>query len=159
MNGWAEQTIYKCEKPDGSVIFSAAPCGTNAKVVDTSSALKSGTSPNVQGVSDRAAMGVIDGECRGRERGIWDESNVELARIEKEVQFLRADMNRSANNYAGATRDNGIRGQIDGATQRRQDVIARRDADLNALAKDCDQRRAAEQRRESDRDGSAASNP
>jgi hypothetical protein len=134
------------------VVFSPTPCGAAAKKVDTSGALKTGTSPNLQGVSDRAALGAIDGDCRSRELAINDAANSELARIEAEVRHLRDELNRSANNYAGATRDNGLRAQIDGAEARRSATIGQRNSDLNALSASCDQRRAAELQREAERD-------
>ncbi len=140
----AGTTVYKCTKPDGSVVFTETSCGNNAKEVDTSSALRTGTSPNVQGVSDRAAMAEIDSDCAARDRNIRDASD-------RDLNVLQHDMRRSANNLAGATRDTGIRSQIDG-------VVSRRDADLNALAHECDQRRAAEQARQEDRDAATAKN-
>jgi hypothetical protein len=152
-------TVYKCSKSDGSVVFSPEPCAANAKVIDTSGALRTGTSPNVQGVSDRAAISSIDGQCAAQQLAIDDNANLELARIEKEVKHLRAEMNISANNFAGATRDNGIRDQIAAAESRRDAVLSRQTTDTSRLAASCAERRAAETDRQAARDAATAGTP
>jgi hypothetical protein len=149
---FAAGTIYKCKDANGGTIFSPMPCGKDAKEVDTSAALRTGTAPNVQGVSDRAAVSTIDGDCAGRRRSIDDNANFELERIEKEVRAFRNEMNISANNYAGATRDNGIRDQIAGAESRRADILSNQRRDTAELDKSCAEQRSAELKREADRD-------
>lgn len=124
--------------------------------MDASAALKTGTAPALQGVSDRAAISAIDGDCAAQRRVINDNANVELARIEREVRHFRSEMNISANNFAGATRNNGIRAQIAGAEDRRADTLNNQRRDLSALGKSCADLRSAERNRQADRDAASA---
>jgi hypothetical protein len=107
-------------------------------------------------VSDRAALSSIDGNCAAKRRAIDDNATFELARIEKEVRAFRNEMNISANNYAGATRDNGIRDQIAGAESRRADVLSNQHRDVVELDKSCEDQLSAERKREADRDAAQA---
>lgn len=148
----AEQAIYKCAGKDGGVTFSPQPCGKDAKQVDTSAALRTGTSPNLQGVSDRAALAAVDSKCQSRIVGINNAAATELRGVEREIARLRAELDRSSNNYAGATRDNGIRSQIAAAEDRRSTVEHSQNQDLRDAQHDCDADRAAEIKAQADRD-------
>lgn len=151
----AAPAIYKCSK-DGGVIFSPTPCGANAKQVDTSRALMHGTSPNLQGVSDNAALSRIDGDCQNREfaietryRGAYADASAEESRLQHEMAY-------STNNFAGATRDNGIRAQLAAIEQRRSDTARSERQERTDLRKSCDDERTAERNRQASRDTVAA---
>jgi hypothetical protein len=152
----AERSVYKCTKPDGSVVFAAAPCGKDAKEVDTSGALRHGTAPNLQGVSDRAAMAAIDGDCQRRSLAIEDRYRSEIDGASREMDQLRREMNYSNNNFAGATRSNGIREQITADEDRRAASQRSEREEQAALAKECDEERRAELKRQADRDAKEA---
>jgi hypothetical protein len=147
----ATQLVYKCAGKDGGVVFSPQPCGKDAKVVDTSGSLRTGTSPNLQGVSDRAALADIDGRCNGRAGAINDQANQEIRAAEYEISRLRGEAERSRNNFAGATRDNGIRAQMSAAEDRKAAAMRTQNTDLTDLRKECDQDRTAERKKQEDR--------
>jgi hypothetical protein len=148
-------TIYKCVK-DGGVVFSPTPCGANATQVDTSRALMRGDSPNVQGVSDAAAVASIDGDCRSRSRAITNRYAADYAGLNQEIARLNAELSISANNFAGATRDNGIRAQLAGIGQRRSDLMRGEREEQAALARQCDDARREEQKRQAERDAKSS---
>ena len=148
----AAQSIYKCAAgKDGGVVFSPQPCGKDAKQVDTSGSLRTGTSPNLQGVSDRAALADIDGRCSGRERAINGQAAQEIQAVEGEIARLSDDSKYSANNFAGATRQNGIRAQYSAAEDRKAATLRIQRTELVDLRKECDQDRLAERKKQEDR--------
>lgn len=151
--------VYKCVGPNGTVVFSQLPCGKDAKAVDTSGALRTGTSPNVEGVSDYAAMGRIDSDCRMRELEIDKQYQGELADVDRRIARLHAAMRTSMNNLAGATRNNGIQAEIASLNDSRSSILERERADRADLRSTCDERRAAERQRQVDRDAAKMSRP
>lgn len=154
----AENTpvVYKCTKADGSVVFAETPCGAGATVVDTSRALLRGDAPNLQGVSDIAAMAAIDNDCRVRAAALSDRYRQDYAAVDREANRLRVEMSRSTNSYAGATRDNGIRTQLAAIEQRRTDLARGEREERAALVRECDEARRIERKRQADRDHDAA---
>jgi hypothetical protein len=152
----AATSIYKCMKSDGSTVFSPAPCGANAKTVDTSRALMRGTAPNLQGVSDNAALSRIDGDCENRILAIGNRYHDEYAEVGREENRLRWELGASTNNIAGATRDNGIRSQLAAITQRRADLSIAERKEAADTRKQCDDDRRAELKRQADRDAATA---
>ena len=111
------QTVYKCTKADGSVMFSQNPCGKDAKIVmdDRSSpkntsasdngdakspASQPTTDPNVQAISDS----VDDSNCRRDAQRLAtvpsteriDQAQADLARLQSQIG---ADSTASANSY------------------------------------------------------------
>lgn len=151
----AAPSVYKCKDKAGGVIFSEQRCGKDAKEVDTSRALMTGTSPNVQGISDRAAMSRIDGECSNRERAINDQTAQDIAAADRELGNLALEAQRSTNNYAGATRDNGIRAQFAAAEDRKSAATQAQRSQLADLKRDCETKRTAESKSQQDRDEKA----
>ena len=153
----ATPVVYKCAGSNGTVVFSQAPCGKDAKQVDTSGALRTGTSPNVQGVSDYAALGRIDSDCRIQADLLARRYQADVAEVDAQVSRLRASMRYSSNNLAGATRDSGIQTQIAALTERRsalQDMERNERRDLDVR---CTERRAAETKAQADRAEAARS--
>lgn len=150
----AAPSVYKCKKA-GVVIFSEQPCGKDAKEVDTSRALMTGTSPNVQGISDSAAMSRIDGECSDRERAINNQTAQYMETVDREIVNLNVGALRSTNNYAAAAGDNGNRAQITAAENRKSAATQAQRSQLAELKRDCDEKRTAEIRSQKDRDEKA----
>lgn len=112
------QTVYKCATP-GGVMFSQTPCGQDAEEVDTSRAQMRGTAPNVQAISDAAGVSDIRYRCAVESDRVATYYDQVAREIGREIESLRRDLARSRNNVAGATRDVGLRAQIDGAERRR----------------------------------------
>lgn len=146
--------IYKCAGADGGTVFSPQPCGKNAKEVDTTGALRTGTSPNLQGVSDRASLAAIDGRCAGRERAINDQATRAIG--EAEGEMARLGYADGANDIARATRENGIRAQYSAAADRKAAAIRSQRNELSDLRKECDKDRVDEIKAQRDRDAKAA---
>ncbi len=149
----AAPTIYKCTGADGGTVFLPQPCGKNAKEIDTSRALQHGTAPNLQGVSDRAALATIDGRCANRERAI----NAQAARSMDEAGELGySGYVGGENDIARATRENGIRAQYTAAADRKAAVARAQRIELDDLRKQCDKERADELKAQRDRDAKAS---
>lgn len=155
----AAPAVYRCAGPNGTVVFSQTPCGKDAKQVDTSAALRTGTSPNVEGVSDYAALGRIDSDCRMRELAIDRQYQDELADVDLRIARLRASMRTSMNNLAGATRNSGIQAEIASLNDSRSSILERERAERADLRKTCDERRDAERQRQQERDAAKAPTP
>lgn len=155
----AAASIYKCVGKDGTTTFSPQPCGKDAKEVDTSGAMRTGTSPNLQGVSDRAAMADIDGRCRNRERAINDEAGRAVQEADAEMRSLNDQAAYSMNNMAGAVRTNGIRAQYSAAADRKATAVRTQSTQLSELRKQCDQERADEIKAQQERSRKAAAGP
>jgi hypothetical protein len=148
----APPSVFKCAGPNGSVVFSQTPCGKDARQVDTSRALRAGTSPNVQGVSDYAALGRIDSDCRLESEQMARWYAAEIASVDSEIARVKASMRYSSNNLAGATRDNGLQTQLASLTERISAVQAMERSDTADLRQRCDERRAAERNAQAERD-------
>ena len=155
----AAPAVYKCAGPNGSIVFSQLPCGKDAKAVDTSGALRTGTSPNVEGVSDYAAMGRIDSDCRMSELAIDRRYQDELADVDRRIARLRDSMRTSMNNLAGATRNSGIQAEIASLNDSRSSILERERAERADLRSACDDRRAEERKRQADRDAARETRP
>lgn len=150
----AAPAVYKCAGADGSAVFSPQPCGKNAKEVDTTGALRTGTSPNLQGVSDRASLAAIDGRCAGRERAINDQATRAIGEAESEMARLGyAD---GANDIAKATRESGMRAQYSAAADRKATAMRSQRSELSELRKECDKDRADEMKEQRAREAKAA---
>lgn len=148
----AEPVVFKCKDKAGGVIFSPQPCGKDAKTVDTSRALLTGTSPNIQGVSDRAAMSRIDGDCSGRERAINDQADSEVKAADSEIANLGRGEAQPMNGYASATSDNSLRTRILAAKYRKGIATQVQQKKLADLRKTCDTQREEERKAEQERD-------
>jgi hypothetical protein len=158
----AEPSVFKCRDKAGGVVFSPQPCGKDAKAVDTSRALLSGTSPNIQGVSDRAAMSRIDGDCSNRERAINDQTDNEVSAANTEIENLSRAGAQSASGYGSAASDKDLRARILAAKYRKGVAVQAQPRKLADLRRDCDTRREEERKAEQERDDKAreeAQNP
>ncbi|RYD14031.1 MAG: DUF4124 domain-containing protein [Lysobacteraceae bacterium] len=152
-------SVYRCTSASGTVVFSQTPCGRDAREVDTSAALKAGTSPNVEGVGDYAALGRIDSDCRMQELAIERRLESDLGAIDREMATLKDSMRYSANNLAGATRDNAIQTRVASLEASRTSVLGMARSDRVDLARPCDERRAQELKRQADRDAARSDRP
>lgn len=155
MAAMAAPTVYKCTKGD-TVVFSPTPCGLEAVQVDTSRALRAGDAPHVQEVSDGAALARIASDCRMEKLAIGDRYQAQYRTVEQEIRGYEAEMQRSRNNFAGATRDTGLREQISGARQRLSDLQRAERQERAESARTCTEREREERQRQADKNEARA---
>lgn len=148
---WATK-VYKCTGADGSVVFSQQPCSDDAEVVDTSAALKTGSGGSVQGVSDMAAMGKIDHECKMESLAVADRFAARRAGINREIQSTRASIGRTNNNLAGGNLRSGLENKIAQLQGTIQMINNEESAEQDRLRQRCEDRRREELERQRERD-------
>lgn len=146
------QTVYKCKGEDGVPVFSQRPCGADAQEVDTSAALKTGSGGNVQGVSDMAAMGKIDHECRMEALAIGDRYAARRWSVQREIASTQQLIGRTNNNLAGANLQAGLESKVAQLHGTIQMINAEEAAEHDRLTQRCNERRQAERDRQRERD-------
>lgn len=149
-------SVYKCAGANGTVVFSQMPCGKDAKQVDTSRALRTGTAPNVQGVSDYAALARIDSDCRLAGDQIAQRYASEMAGVNRQIAVLSNSMRYSNNNLAGATRDSGLQTEIASLNDRKSSIQRLERDDQADLRQRCTHRREEERKAQEARAAASA---
>ena len=135
----AAQTVYKCKQGDITV-FSPQPCGKDAKEVDTSAALRTGTADNK--ALEQISASVKDSNCRrDAARYTVGAADDRIVAMQRERRALEVELSKANNNLAGATYESGIRTQI----AQLQATMSKERSDANsayrAALAECDKQR------------------
>lgn len=144
------QKVYKCNGPNGSVVFTHDPCGADAKEIDTTKANKHSAPHDRTDITNGVAIDDLDHECQSRIDSMVRNANVDIGRVAAQVAELRHSMDYSKNNLAGAQRDTGIQTQISGLEGRIAGMESTRDSAVFAAQDNCRTRREAELKRQAD---------
>ena len=132
------QKVYKCIDANGTAIFSKYECGKDAEEIDTTKANRRPT----QTPADREAA--IDTDCRDRLKAVTKDYDDQMNYVQSQIDDLRASMLRSANNIAGATRNNGIEQHISSLETRNTALMEQRSQRVIAIKQECEASRARE---------------
>jgi hypothetical protein len=99
---WAESTIYKCAKADGSTVFSPTPCGKDAKEIGVPKASDVASQPSNNAIRD-ISDSVADIHCRDTARSLYvDPDTSAISRAKSEIAEIQSHAWVSANNPAAA---------------------------------------------------------
>lgn len=123
---------YKCTDANGTVIFSQNPCGNDAKFIDTTSAERMAT----QTESDK--LRGIELDCKHRMDESVKSYDLQIADTQSQIDSLRYSMRSSANNLAGATRNNAIEQHIAALEARNTAILNQRNDAVLAANRQCD---------------------
>ncbi len=108
----AEKAVYKCAGPNGSTVFSPAPCGKDAKEVDVSKSSSLSASSSNDALRD-ISDSVADTRCRDDAQKLYVEPDTSaIVRAEKDIRELQSQQWYSDTNPAQAQQmasDNGTR--------------------------------------------------
>lgn len=149
------QTIYKCDGPNGTKIYSQLPCapagGKQQEVQLKASKPATQTESDVrrtQEIQRSAAMTAAarqEQNCLAQIDGVWNSANRRIKDSEARIAALDQRAARARNNLAGATWEAGMREEIAGLHQ----AIATERATATAQESDI-RRRCTEQRQAAD---------
>jgi hypothetical protein len=99
---WAESTIYKCTKADGSTVFSPTACGKEAKEIGIPKSSSSSAPPSRDAIRD-ISDSVADSRCRDDAQRLYVEPDTSvIARAESDIREIQGHRWVAGNNPAQA---------------------------------------------------------
>ncbi len=131
-SGMAGAQIYKCEDDRGRPQFSDRPCATDAQTVtveNTSSGINMGSQGNYSGVYKATADRELRRKIKAKKAEI---DSLEAAKA-RALAIIRGEQRYSANNLAGATRDESLATEMDAVVKDYNARIELRARELSEL--------------------------
>lgn len=141
-------TLYKCTDASGVTTFRLVPCSGESAAMSES---ESSAASDAEKIADREAISKIGADCVWRAWHI--NARADTAIRGTETTRLRSEAAASANNSEGAPSSaNDLAGQLAAAEDKKTSTLSGQRTDLKHLRKECDKERAAERKRQADRD-------
>jgi hypothetical protein len=140
-------TLYKCTDPSGVTAFRLVPCSGESAAMSES---ESSAASDAEKIADREAISKIGADCVWRAWHI--NARADTAIRGTETTRLRSEAAASANSEAVLPPDGDLAGQLAAAEGKKTSTLSGQRTDLKHLRKECDKERAAERKRQADRD-------
>lgn len=148
---YAAANVYKCPGPSGSTVFSQFPCAKKAADVDATATAKPADLREAQTAGSATSSTDIDGDCAARTRTINNRFSEAATDATAEIRHLREQMALTGG-YSADKPDNGLRAELTAAEDRLDAAGRAQRRDLVELRKECDERRSAQHKAQSEVD-------
>lgn len=141
-------TLFKCTDASGVTTFRLVPCGDESAAASKS---ELSAASDAEKIADREAISKIGADCVWRAWHI--NARADTAIRGTETTRLRSEATASANDpEAAVSNGSDLAGQLAAAEDKRTSTLSGQRTDLKHLRKECDKERAAERKRQADRD-------